>query len=117
MQSGLETRDLDQVSGALAHIQENLDSPLRLGDLAEMTDLSNYQLDQRIRALFGISAGQYITRCRIEQACHQLERTEEAIGFIALNCGYSDQSAFTRQFGLSVGMTPRAYRESNRKRE
>ena len=29
---------------------------------------------------------------------------------IALDCGYGDQSAFTRQFHATVGITPIAYR-------
>jgi AraC-like DNA-binding protein len=105
------TDDLAAVSEVLNFIRNHLDEPLRLGELAEQANLSTYQLDQRIRALFGISAGQYITRCRIEFACHQLEHTDESISFIALDSGYGDQSAFTRQFRQSVGLTPGAYRE------
>jgi AraC-like DNA-binding protein len=29
---------------------------------------------------------------------------------LALECGYADQAAFTRQFRKSVGLTPGAYR-------
>jgi AraC-like DNA-binding protein len=29
---------------------------------------------------------------------------------LALECGYADQAAFTRQFHKSVGLTPGAYR-------
>ena len=105
------SQEFQAMSRVLDHIRSHLDAPLRLPELAEMADLSTYQLDQRIRTLFGLSAGQYITRCRIEQACHLLERTEESISFIALDCGYADQSAFTRQFRQSVGLTPGAYRE------
>lgn len=105
------SKEFRAVSRVLDHIRNHLETPLRLPDLAELTDLSTYQLDQRIRSLFGLSAGQYITRCRIEQACHLLERTAESISFIALDCGYADQSAFTRQFRQSVGLTPGAYRD------
>ncbi|MGE9270082.1 MAG: helix-turn-helix domain-containing protein [Verrucomicrobiales bacterium] len=104
-------KDLDAVSKTLTFIRENIDSPLRLTDLAENAGLSTYQLDQRIRSLFGVSAGQYVTRSRIQAACHLLERTQEPISQIALSCGYGDQSAFTRQFRLSVGITPKAYRK------
>lgn len=51
---------------------------------------------------------------RIELACARLSWTEQAIGQIALDCGYGDQAAFTRQFRKSVGLTPRAYRERHR---
>ena len=104
-------RDLEAVSGVLRYIRENLEEPLRLGELAKSAGLSIYQLDQRIRTLFDVSAGQYVTRCRIDTACHLLERTDEAISQIALACGYGDQSAFTRQFRHTVGLPPKAYRE------
>lgn len=105
------TRDLGSVAALLEHIDERLDQPLRLNELAEKARLSSYQLDQRIRALFGISTAQYITRKRIELACHLLERGDDSITGVALDCGYSDQSAFTRQFRQSTGITPGAYRD------
>jgi transcriptional regulator GlxA family with amidase domain len=35
---------------------------------------------------------------------------------IALSCGYGDQTAFTRQFGATVGLPPAAYREHAKRR-
>ncbi|MCB1229498.1 MAG: AraC family transcriptional regulator [Verrucomicrobiae bacterium] len=105
------TRNLGSVAALLEHIDERLDQPLRLNELAEKAGLSGYQLDQRIRALFGISTAQYIIRKRIERACHLLERGDDSLTGVALDCGYSDQSAFTRQFRQSTGITPGAYRD------
>lgn len=102
--------DLEAISAVLRHIDEHLSDSLAVGDLAEMAGFSSYQLDQRIRSLFDVSTGQYITRRRIERACHLLDRSDETLTSIALDCGYSDQSAFTRQFRQSVGIPPGAYR-------
>jgi len=112
----LPDTDLQGLSKLLDHIRENLDKPLRLEPLAASAHLSVYQLDQRIRALFQLSAGQYITKSRIDAACHALTKTSTAIANIALDCGYADQSAFTRQFKQSVGLTPGAYRDRSRKK-
>lgn len=113
--SSVETvRDLDSVAIVLEYIDAHIDASLRLDDLAERAGLSGYQLDQRIRALFDLSTAQYIIQKRIELACHLLERSEESIGFIALDCGYGDQSAFARQFRQSVGITPGAFREQKK---
>jgi PAS domain S-box-containing protein len=102
--------DMTALSSVLGHIHEHLESALRIPDLAARAGLSAFQLDQRIRALFGLSTGQYLTRARIELACDRLRRTDAAISLVALECGYADQAAFTRQFHKSVGLTPRAYR-------
>ena len=104
-------RDLASVASLLEHIDTHLDQPLRLSELAEKAGLSGYQLDQRIRALFGISTAQYIIRKRIERACYLLERGDDSLTGVALDCGYGDQSAFTRQFRQSTGITPGAYRD------
>jgi AraC-like DNA-binding protein len=102
--------DLMALSRVLDHVRDHLDTPLRLADLAARAHMSVYQLDKRIRGLFGLTAGQYLTRARIDRACNLLQRTDQPISHVALQCGYSDQAAFTRQFRKSVGLTPGAYR-------
>jgi AraC-like DNA-binding protein len=98
------------LSATLAYIDDHLDEPLRIPELAARAGLSPFQLDQRIRALFGLSAGQYLSRLRIGRACDRLRHTDAPLRELALECGYGDQAAFTRQFHKSVGLTPGAYR-------
>ena len=106
--------DMAGVSRMIDHIHTHLDTPLRLAELAALAGLSVYQLDLRIRSLFGLSVGQYLIRARIELACSRLRQTESAIAGIALDCGYGDQAAFTRQFRKSVGLTPSQYQRRHR---
>ena len=98
------------LSAALAYIDDHLDEPLRVPDLAQRAGLSPFQFDQRLRTLFGLSAGQYLSRLRIGRACDRLRHTDAPLSELALECGYADQAAFTRQFRKSVGLTPGAYR-------
>lgn len=98
------------ISAALAYIDDHLDEPLRVPELAAQAGLSPFQFDQRIRALFGLSPGQYLSRVRIGRACDRLKHTDAPLSELALECGYADQAAFTRQFHKSVGLTPGAYR-------
>lgn len=108
-----DTPDADYaaLSESMDYIHRHYDEPLRLPILADMAGLSVYQFDQRIRALFHVTAGQYLVKVRIEAACKRLTATDEAIAQIALSCGYSDQSAFSRQFKQAVGISPLAYRK------
>ena len=103
--------DLIPIQKVITYIRKNLAESLRLPELAEGVGLSVYQLDQRIRSLYHISAGQFITQCRVEKACKLLSSTKKPIAEVALDCGYTDQSAFTRQFKQTSGMTPKAYRD------
>lgn len=100
----------DALSKALDYIHTHYAEVLRLPQLAEMAGLSVYQFDQRIRHLFQLSAGQYLVKVRIDAACYKLANSQSAIADIAMDCGYSDQSAFSRQFKQAVGITPKAYR-------
>jgi AraC-like DNA-binding protein len=98
------------LSATLAYVDDHLDEPLRIPELARRAGLSPFQFDQRMRALFGLSAGQYLSRLRIDRACDRLRHTDAPLSELALECGYADQAAFTRQFHKSVGLTPGAYR-------
>lgn len=103
--------ELRQLSMVLDHIRDHLSDPLTLDDIASATGLSTFQVGQRIKRLFGISPYQYIIRCRIDTARHLLSTSDRALSEIALSCGFSDQSAFTRQFKRSVGIPPKSYRQ------
>ena len=85
-----------------------------VGDLAARAGLSVFQLDGRLRAMFGLSAGQYLTRLRIEEAGERLRHGDEPIVAVALASGYADQTAFARQFRKVVGLSPGAYRKVSR---
>lgn len=109
--TGAPNDDYAALSPVMEHIHRHYDEPLRLPALAEMAGLSVYQFDQRIRSLFHVTAGQYLVKIRIDAACKRLTATSEPIAQIALSCGYSDQSAFSRQFKQAVGISPLAYRK------
>ena len=98
------------LSATLAYIDDHLDEPLRIPDLAARAGLSPFQFDQRIRTIFGFSAGQYLSRLRIDRACDRLRHSDASLSELALECGYADQAAFTRQFHKTVGLAPGAYR-------
>lgn len=111
LKSGDIDSDLSHVALVLRHVRENLDQSLQVEELASIAEMSQFQLDQRIKSLFGVSTSQFITRSRIELACNKLRRTTDSIASIAQLCGYSDASAFTRQFRKTVGMTPSIFRD------
>lgn len=85
---------------------------LKLAELAKLAQLSQTQLDRRMRKVFKITTSQFIRKTRIEAAARMLTESDKTIINIALDCGYSDQSAFTRQFKATVGMAPGLYRST-----
>jgi AraC-like DNA-binding protein len=118
------SRDLQPASGStggfaelaavLDHVRDNPGSPLRVDELARLAGLSVYQLNRRLRSVFGITASQLVTKTRIEAASTMLRSGTHRIADIAFACGYFDQSAFARVFRRTVGLTPQQYRERHR---
>lgn len=102
--------DYSTLAAVIEHIHTHYDQPLKLQELAAMARLSEYQFEQRIRKIFAITAGQFIQKVRMDAAVRRLSGTDDSISKIALDCGYSEQSSFARQFKQTVGISPARYR-------
>ena len=104
--------DYAHIADAVRHIQTHYDQPLKVRSLAAEAGMSEYQFEQRIRKIFRITPGQLIQKVRMDAAVHLLRQTNQSIAQIALSCGYSDQSSFSRQFKQTVGLSPAEYRRA-----
>lgn len=98
-----------RLSHVLGHLQENHANNIRVRSVAVMADVSVAQLERQFRRVFQLTPQQVLTKLRIE-AVMRLLQSSESIAAIGLACGFTDQSAFARQFKSTVGMTPRDYR-------
>ncbi len=108
------TEEYLQVASAIAYGEEHLSSAPSVDELARVANMSKYQLDRRMRHVFGLATGQWLLKIRLDAAQRLLQQTEQSIASIALQAGYTDQSAFTRQFRRSTGLTPGEFRAARR---
>jgi AraC-like DNA-binding protein len=108
------SEDYTPIAKTIQYIQGQFDQPLKVSDLAAMAGLSQYQFEQRIHRIFELTAGQFIKKMRMDAAMRKLKETDDPIVNIALDCGYSDQSTFTRQFKQVAGLSPAQYRRMMR---
>jgi AraC-like DNA-binding protein len=99
-----------ELAESIRFIRTHYGEPLRVEELARLSSLSVYQYEQRMKKVFQVTAGQFITKTRIEAACDLLGTTDKPIAEIAVQCGFYDQSAFSRQFRSTTGLTPSGYR-------
>jgi AraC-like DNA-binding protein len=102
-----------KLAQAVRHIQAHYALPLRLPDLAGLCGLSVYRFEQRMKRVFQITAGQFISKTRVDAACRMLKEGKSSIAEVALACGFADQSAFTRHFRATTGLTPSEYRRAD----
>ena len=99
----------------LRHVRESIDDryrerALRIADLAEDAGVDPASLARAFRAHYGTTAGAYLREIRVRRAADALARSSAALGQIALDSGFADQSHFTRVFGAVHGVTPRRWR-------
>ena len=99
---------LRQVAKSVLEIDTHFAQTLQVSKLARISEISVMQLERHFKKLFQITPQQYIAKVRLEHALRLL-LGEQTIGEIALECGFTDHSAFSRHFKKVVGLTPRQY--------
>lgn len=103
-----------QMKQALAYIKANFCEKLTLEQVAAEV----YMNPQYFSRMFKKAAGQnfscYVAELRIKYACTLLETTDYPAYRVAIECGFSEPSYFSRVFRTSIGMTPQAYRKGVR---
>lgn len=98
----------------LVHIQQHLDEPLALEDLAQLAHLSPYHFHRVFKGMLGEGLMGHIRRLRLERAAYQLRFADTPITRIAFDAGYEAHEAFTRAFRAMFGMAPSEYRSKTR---
>ena len=102
--------EFEQIAEAISYAESRLSAPPSVTELAATAAMSVYQLDRRMKRLFGLSTGQWLLKIRIDRASRRLIETRLSVTEIALDAGYRDHSAFTRQFRRTTGQTPSEFR-------
>ncbi|WP_119302813.1 AraC family transcriptional regulator [Dongia deserti] len=105
-----------QFSKVIAHVEDRYRTSLEVSELAEIACLSESQFRKRFVKLFKIPPSKFINRIRVQTAAKLLLSSDDPIAEIALQCGFCDQSYFTRQFSSFFGLTPKRYRDRGGKR-
>lgn len=101
-----------QLRRVLDYIQSNLDQEIKLADLAALLGMSQYYFCRLFRQSMGVAPYKYVIQQRVEWAKRLLRQPQRmAIANIALECGFSNQSALSKHFRKLTGVTPNAYRK------
>jgi len=93
-----------------AHVDASLSGKIVIKGLAASLDMSVGHFCRAFKHTFGMPARIWIRQRRIEVAQGLMLTTGASLSEIALSCGMSDQSHFTRSFRHIVGETPSSWR-------
>jgi AraC family transcriptional regulator len=95
-----------------AHVDANLAGKIVIKDLATALGISVGHFCRAFKRTFGMPARIWIRYRRIEFAQGLMLTTGASLSEIALSCGMSDQSHFTRSFRRIVGEAPSSWRQT-----
>ena len=96
------------------YIHSHLHEKISLTDLAGCLGLSVPHFEKMFRATFHCAPYRYVLECRVEKARLLLSSTQRSVVEIALDCGFANQSHFTRHFTRWVGISPARFAREHR---
>ncbi|MBB3935307.1 GlxA family transcriptional regulator [Aureimonas phyllosphaerae] len=105
----ISTRD-PMVMRALLLMQQNIDTPLSVAELAKRMGHSKRQLERHFRSALGASPQAAFLQIRLTFARHLIETTDKLVASIAVECGFCDSSHLSRMFRQRFDMTPQEVR-------
>lgn len=85
-------------------------------EMAAAAGLTSSQLERLSGRVLGLGPKQLVMRFRLEEALRLLATSDATLSEIASECGYYDQSSFTRHFRRVVGWSPSGWRTMTRNR-
>ena len=93
-------------------LHEGFREPLRIRDLAREAGVHPVHLARVFRQIEKRTPGEYQQRLQVRAACGMLRDRESTLAAIAAECGFADQSHFTRVFSRMAGTTPAQFRRA-----
>lgn len=101
-----------EIQAAIRWLEQHLDEPLSITDMAEASGLSQSHFRQRCHAETGFTPSDYLSRERVRQAKILLRKPSAPITDIAFRLGFQSSAYFAAVFKKLTGMTPSEYRNS-----
>jgi transcriptional regulator GlxA family with amidase domain len=105
----LKTRD-PLVRKALLHVQQNLDAPPGVAEVAARLGVSRRKLERHFREALDQTPNAAFLRVRLAQVRLLLDRSDRSVTQIAAATGFCDASHLIRAFRQAEGVTPAAWR-------
>ena len=110
-----DTEDLPEtgmkVRRVIRYIEEHYAEPLSLSEMAKREYMSESAFSRLFKKETGSVFTEYVRSVRLEHARSELVHTNRTITDIAVNCGFSNISAFNKSFRQIYQTAPREYRQ------
>ncbi|MCK1396800.1 GlxA family transcriptional regulator [Bradyrhizobium sp. 4] len=94
----------------ISRMEQTVENPVSREDLARLADVSLRHLERLFRQHLGHSIGEHYLALRLDRARDLVRQTSLSVLEIALACGFTSASHFSRTYRARFGKAPRAER-------
>ena len=101
----------DMVYRVMEYIRKHYSEKLNLDELAKAACFSRSYLSHVFKRETGLSVTAYINRVRVENSKRMLKDGGVSLSWVAHECGFDDQSYFTKVFKAQEGISPKQYKD------
>jgi AraC-like DNA-binding protein len=107
---GLEPSDAGAAAfaGSLQYLDENFYRPVKIGELADLANMSYRTYTEQFKRRKGKTVTQYLAERRVEYAKRLLLETDDIL-FASVEAGFGDLTHFYRVFKKLTGATPKQF--------
>lgn len=98
------------------YLMDHMDRHITIRQLSEVFHVSQTQLKNSFKKVYGTSVYAYIRTEKMWAAARMLRETNETVLEIAGRYGYNNGSKFAKAFSDVMGMTPKEYRNTEKVR-
>ena len=103
------------IGPAIGRMHSEPEKPWTVNSLAKETNLGKSAFSERFRQIVGEPPLQYLTGCRMQQACELLIESDLGVKEVASRVGYESASSFSNAFKRLIGTSPADFRASSRR--
>ena len=105
-------RDASWFRSVVDYLNAEFTEPVSMQMLAEIGGVHPVTVARGFRTHYQQTASEFVNRLRVRLACEMILGGDASLAAVAADCGFSDQSYFTRVFKSITGTTPAAFRET-----
>lgn len=104
-----------RINRVMDYIGRNLDKPIDLSVMADIASFSPYHFHRIFTYIVGETPNNFVLRIKLEKAGQLLQDSPKAtISEIATQCGFGNNSSFSRAFKGYFGMSAKEFREQDK---
>ena len=105
-----KTREPRWINDLHHFLNDNWNQHLTLKELSNATGVHPVTISKHFRKYFSCTLGDYMRKLKIDKSISLIRNSKTSLTEIAIHCGFSDHSHFTRNFKQLTGFLPKNFR-------